>query len=171
MFISVIKYLQKFIEISTTYFIVYIYDQTMHVERTILISTDDDSVNNSTQDCPFVQVHHDHDISSNLHNKKNKEITMILTPMKTMMVILKPMKRKCTSLQTNKMSIPLPQFLQSVLELNIACVYPYVAWCLLEANFFNGYRDGDRVFYILATDSKTNFQFVDDEVHESWSPN
>ena len=41
----------------------------------------------------------------------------------------------------------------------------------LEADFFNGYRDGDRVFYISATDSKGNFQFVDDEVYASWSRN
>ena len=27
----------------------------------------------------------------------------------------------------------------------------------LEADFFNGYRDGDCVFYISATDSKVNF--------------
>jgi hypothetical protein len=37
----------------------------------------------------------------------------------------------------------------------------------LEADFFNGYRDGDRVFYLSATDSKGNFQFVDDEVRAS----
>jgi hypothetical protein len=41
----------------------------------------------------------------------------------------------------------------------------------LEADFFNGYRDGDRVYYLSATDSKGNFQFVDDEVRASWSPN
>ena len=41
----------------------------------------------------------------------------------------------------------------------------------LEADFFNGYRDGDRVFYLSATDSKGNSQFVDDEVRASWSPN
>ena len=41
----------------------------------------------------------------------------------------------------------------------------------LEAGFINGYRDGDRVFYISATDSNGNFQFVDDEVCASWSPN
>jgi hypothetical protein len=41
----------------------------------------------------------------------------------------------------------------------------------LEADFFNSYRDGDRVFYMSATDSKRNFQFVDDEVRASWSPN
>ena len=41
----------------------------------------------------------------------------------------------------------------------------------LEADFFNGYRDGDRVFYISATDAKGDFQFVDDGVRASWSPN
>jgi hypothetical protein len=34
----------------------------------------------------------------------------------------------------------------------------------LEADFYNGYHDDDRVFYILATNSKENFQFVDNEV-------
>ena len=35
----------------------------------------------------------------------------------------------------------------------------------------NGYRDGSHVFYISPTDSKENFQFMDDEVRASWSPN
>ena len=38
----------------------------------------------------------------------------------------------------------------------------------LKANFFNNYRDGDHVFFILATDSKGNSEFVDDEVRASW---
>ena len=41
----------------------------------------------------------------------------------------------------------------------------------LEADFLNGYRDGDCVFYISATDSRGYFQFVDDEVRAFWSPN
>jgi hypothetical protein len=41
----------------------------------------------------------------------------------------------------------------------------------LEADFFNGYRDGDRVIYLSANDYKRNFQYVDDEVRASWSPN
>jgi hypothetical protein len=41
----------------------------------------------------------------------------------------------------------------------------------LKADFLNGYRDDDRVFYISATDSKENFQFVDNEVRASWIPN
>jgi hypothetical protein len=41
----------------------------------------------------------------------------------------------------------------------------------LEVDFFNGYRGGDRVFYISATDSKENFQFIDDKVRASLSPN
>jgi len=41
----------------------------------------------------------------------------------------------------------------------------------LEADFFNDYRDGDRVFNISTTDSKENFQFVDDEVCASYRPN
>ena len=34
----------------------------------------------------------------------------------------------------------------------------------LEADFFNGYRDDIRVFYISAIDSKGDFQFIDDKV-------
>jgi hypothetical protein len=41
----------------------------------------------------------------------------------------------------------------------------------LEVDFFNGYRDSDRVFYLSATDLKGNFQFVDDKIRASWSPN
>ena len=37
----------------------------------------------------------------------------------------------------------------------------------LEADFFNGYRDVDRVFYISATDSNGDFHFVDDEIRAS----
>jgi hypothetical protein len=40
-----------------------------------------------------------------------------------------------------------------------------------KVDFFNGYRDGDRVFYISATDSNENFQFMDNEVCASWNPN
>ena len=43
--------------------------------------------------------------------------------------------------------------------------------CLDPIDFFNGYRDGDPVFYISATDFKWDFQFVDDETRASWSPN
>jgi hypothetical protein len=41
----------------------------------------------------------------------------------------------------------------------------------LEADFFNAYCDDNRVFYISATDSKGYFEFIDDEVRASWSPN
>ena len=37
----------------------------------------------------------------------------------------------------------------------------------LEIDFFYDYRDGDRVFYISATYSKRDDQFVDDEVRTS----
>ena len=67
-------YLQIFIEIPKIFFIVCIYDQTMNVERKKSIFNYDDFTKNSTQDCPSVQVYHDHDISSNLHNKKNKKL-------------------------------------------------------------------------------------------------
>ena len=41
----------------------------------------------------------------------------------------------------------------------------------LEANFFNGYRDDDHVFYISAIDSNGDFQFVNNNVYACWSPN
>ena len=41
----------------------------------------------------------------------------------------------------------------------------------LEAGFFNAYCDDNHVFYILATDFKGYFKFIDDEVRTSWSPN
>jgi hypothetical protein len=37
----------------------------------------------------------------------------------------------------------------------------------LKADFFNAYCDDNRVFYILATDSKGYFEFIDDEVRAS----
>ena len=40
-----------------------------------------------------------------------------------------------------------------------------------HVNFLNSYRDGDRVFYISAIESKGDFQFVGDKVCASWSPN
>ena len=45
----------------------------MDVQKLVLLSTDDDSTRTSTQDPPSKQVHHDQDISSNLHNKNNKK--------------------------------------------------------------------------------------------------
>jgi hypothetical protein len=102
----------------------------MDVERFVPNSTDDDSTNNLTQDRTSVQVHHNHDISLNFHDRKNKNyinFLIILTPMKITMVIIKLIKKKYGSLWTNERSIPVPQFLQSVLDPNIACVYPYVA--------------------------------------------
>ena len=41
----------------------------------------------------------------------------------------------------------------------------------LSVDWYLSCRDCDRVFYISATDSKGNFQFVDDEVCASWSSN
>ena len=73
----------------------------MDVKRTVPNSTYDDCTKNSTQDHTSVQVHHNHDISSNLHSKKIKNYInslMILTPMKTTMMIIKPIKNKCGSL-------------------------------------------------------------------------
>ena len=42
----------------------------MDVEKTCPNFTDDNTTKNSTQDRPFLQIYHDYDISSNLHNKK-----------------------------------------------------------------------------------------------------
>jgi hypothetical protein len=104
----------------------------MDLEITTPISTDDESTMHSTQDRPSVQVHHHQDISSNLYNKKKKymNLSIILTPMKIMMLTMKFIKIKCGSLRTNERSIPLPQILQSVLDLMLTCVYLYVAWFL-----------------------------------------
>ena len=82
------------------------------------------------------KVSHDQDISSKLHNKKKKNYlnpSMILTPMKTMIVIIEPIRRKCGSLRINERSILLQQFFQSVLDPILVCLYLYVAWflCLL----------------------------------------
>lgn len=41
----------------------------------------------------------------------------------------------------------------------------------MEDDFFNGHCDDDRVFYILFTNSKRDFQFMNNEVCVSWSPN
>ena len=85
----------------------------MDVVRADRNSTDgDDSTMHSTQDRPSVHVHHDHDLSSNLNNKIYIYIYMnpstILTLMKMMRVIIKPIKRECGSLRTNERLILLP---------------------------------------------------------------
>jgi hypothetical protein len=79
----------------------------MDVERTVRNCTDDDSTMHSIQDRPSVQVHN---LSSNLNNKKKKYMnpSMILTLMKIMRVIIKPIKRECGSLRTNERLILLP---------------------------------------------------------------
>jgi hypothetical protein len=46
----------------------------MDVERIVPNSTYDDCTKNSTQDHTSIQVHHNHDISSNFHDKKNKKL-------------------------------------------------------------------------------------------------
>src|SRR5450631_254024 len=45
----------------------------MDVEKSVPLSTDDDSTKTSTQDRPSKQVLHDQDISSKLHNKNKKK--------------------------------------------------------------------------------------------------
>jgi hypothetical protein len=99
----------------------------MDVDRTVLNSTYDDCTKNSTQDHTSVQVHHNHDISSNLHNKKNKKLHKSLHEFDSDEDNdgdNKPIKNKRESLQTNERSIRLSQILQYVLDPNFACVYP-----------------------------------------------
>ena len=90
--------------------------------------------------------------------------SMILTPMKTLMVIIKPIKRKCERLRTNKRLILLHNFFKLCwIQISIACTfmshdfYAYhdimrlglkVVITTLEVDFFNSYCDGDLVFYI-----------------------
>ena len=51
----------------------------MDVERTVRnCIDDDDSTMHSTQGHPSVQVHHDHDISSNLYNMKKNKVHELL---------------------------------------------------------------------------------------------
>lgn len=107
----------------------------MNVEKTIHNSTDDDSTKNSTKDFPFVHVHHDQVITSNLKNNKINymNFSMIFNPIKTITVMIKPIKRKCRSLRINERSTKLPQFFHSMLDPSLVNVCPYVAWllCLL----------------------------------------
>jgi len=161
----------------------------MDVERTVRNSTDDDdSTMHSTQDRPSVQVHHDQDISSNLHNKKKKKIHEPVndfdsdeddegdnkTYQERVWELTDKRKVNSTSIISSirvrpksRLRIPLCRMVP------MPIVRPALNGDIskLEADFFNGYRDGDRVFYISATDSKGDVQFVNDEVRASWSPN
>ena len=144
----------------------------MNVERTVRNSTDDDSTVHSTQDHPSVQVHHDHDLSLNLHNKKyiyeplndfdsdeddegdNKtyqervwELTNKRKVNSTSMIFSICVRPKFPLHIPLCRMVPMP-IVRPTLNGNIS---------KLEAGFFNGYRDIDRVFYISATDSKGNF--------------
>jgi hypothetical protein len=160
----------------------------MDLESLTPISTDDDSTMHSNQDRPSQQVHHYQDISSNLHNKKKKKINESLDHFdsdedndgdnKTYQEKVWELtnKRKVNSTSTIS-SIRVGPNARLRVPLCRMVPMPIVRHALknditkLEADFFNGYRDGDRVFYISATNSKGNFQFVDDEVRASWSPN
>jgi hypothetical protein len=156
----------------------------MDLERTTPISTDDDSTMHSTQDRPSVQVHHHHDISSNLHNKTKK----IYEPLDDFAsdedndVDNKIYQEKVWEL-TNKRKVNSTSTISSIragpnARLHVSLCRMVLMLIVrhalkgditkLEVDFFNGYRDDDRVFYISATDSKGNFQFVDDEVRASW---
>jgi len=161
----------------------------MDVEKSIHLSTDDDSTKTSTQDRPSKQVH-DQDISSNLYNKnkKKKKLQEAFNDFdsdednegehKTYQEKVWELtdKRKVNSTSTissiragpnSRLRVPLCRMVP------MPIVRPALKGDItkLEADFFNGYRDGDRVFYLSATDSNGNFQFVNDEVRASWSPN
>jgi hypothetical protein len=156
----------------------------MDVETTTRISTDDDFTMHSTQDCPSVEIHHHHDISSNIHNFFLKKIHEPLDDLDSdedndgenntyqdkVWELTNKQKVNSTSTISSiragpnaRLRIPLCRMVL------IPIVRPALKGDItkLEANFFNGYRDGDRVFYLSATDSKGNFQFVDDEVRAS----
>jgi hypothetical protein len=156
----------------------------MDEERTNPISTDDDSTMHSTQDCPSLQVHHHQDIASNLHHKKKKKKLEPLDDFdsdedndgenKTYQEKVWKLtnKRKVNSTSTissiraghnARLRVPLYRMVP------MPIVRPALKGDItkLEADFFNDYRDGDRVFYLSATDSKGNFQFVDDKIRAS----
>ena len=132
----------------------------MDVEKIVHNSTDDDSITHSTQD------HHDHDISSNLHmkkiyqplndfdsdedndgdNKTYQEKMWMFTDKKDNSTIT--ISSICTEHKSRLFlslcgMVPMP-IVQHALKGDII---------KLEADFFNGYRDGDCVFYISAIDS------------------
>ena len=160
----------------------------MDLERTTTIFTDDDSTMHSTQDHPSEQGHQHQGISSNHHKKKKRNLRESFDDFvsdedndvdnKTYQekVLELTNKRKVNSTSTISAIRARPSFRLRV-PLCRMVPMPIVRPALkgditkLEADFFNGYRDGDRVFYISATDSRGNFKFVDDEVRASWSPN
>jgi hypothetical protein len=123
-----------------------------------------------TQDPPSQQVHHQHDISSNFHNKKKRKINKSLDNFdsdedndgdnKTYQEKVWELtnKRKVNSTSTissirvgpnTRLYVPLCRMV------SMPIMRPALKGDItkLEADFFNGYRDGDCVFYISATDS------------------
>ena len=152
----------------------------MDVEKTIRLSTDDHSTMTSIQDRPSGHVYHD-DIHQTLTINKKKKLHESLndfdsdedddgdnkTYQERVWEFTDKRKVNSTSIISSirvrpksRLRIPLCRMV----------LMPIVRHALngdiskLEAEFFNGYRDGDRVFVISSTDSKGNFQFVDDEV-------
>ena len=156
----------------------------MDVKRIIHNSTDDDdSTMHSIQDLLSVHVHHDQDISSNLHNKKIKvhEPLNDFDSNEDDEDDNKTYQKRVWEF-TDKRNVNFTSIISSIrvrpksrLRISLCCMVPMPIMrpalngdiSKLEADFFNGNRDGDHVFYISATDSKGNFQFVDDEVRAS----
>ena len=149
-----------------------------------IISTDDDSTIHSIQDCPSAQVHHHQGISSEKKEKIHESLNDFdsdeendgdnKTYQEKMWELTN--KRKVNSTSTISAIRAGPNFRLRV-PLRRMVRMPIMRLALkgditkLDANFFNGHRNGGRVFYISATDSKGNIQFVDDEVRTSWSTN
>ena len=147
------------------------------MEKTISNSTNDDSTKHSTQD------RHDHDIFKSSQEKKIKEPLNDFDSSENNDDDNKIYEEKVWKL-TDKIKVNytatislIRAELKSRLLVHLCRMVPMpiVRHALkgditkLEVDFFNGYRDGDRVFYISATDFKGHFQFVNDEVRASWS--
>ena len=105
---------------------------------------------------------------------------MILTPMKTKMVIKTYQENVWKLTDKQKVNSTATIFLiraglESRLFITLCRMVPMpiVRPALkgditkLEIDLFYDYRDGNRVFYISATNSKRDDQFVDDEVRAS----
>jgi hypothetical protein len=137
----------------------------MDVERTTPISTDGDSTMHSTQDCPSVEVHHHHDISSNIHKKKLKKIHEPVddldsdednngentTYQEKVWELTNKRKVNSTSTISSIRAGPNARFRVPLCHMvPMPIVRPALQgdFIKLEADFFNSYRDGDRVFYL-----------------------
>ena len=74
--------------------------------------------------------------------------------MKTTMLLIKPIKRKCGSLWTSERSTQLPPFFHSMPDPSSRLLAFKGDITKLEAGFCIGDHDGDRLVFILSTNSK-----------------